>query len=135
MIDQQLDWRAHVRHVETRVQSSISLLRFLNRNIPESNETIMLNLFNALIRPVITYESSIFLNANDKVWSRLEIAQNKKVRAALGLPQFTSATYVHKLTNMTYIRLYVTELTERALVRSQMTEDEVTEQNIIQLLY
>ena len=94
----------------------------------------MLNLYKSLIRPIITYGSSVLLHAEDKIWNRLQIVQNKSLRAALNLPHFTSATYVHKLTNIPYIRSYVTELTGRALVRSQMMEDEVTEQNISFLL-
>jgi hypothetical protein len=70
----------------------------------------------------------------DKIWNRLQIVQNKSLRAALNLPHFTWATYIHKLTSIPYIRSYVTELTGRALVRSQMMEDEVTEQNIFFLL-
>ena len=135
IFDRRLDWRAHVRHVETRVQPRISLLRFLSRNTPESNDGIMLNLFKALIRPVLTYGSSILLDADDKVWNRLEIAQNKALKAALDLPHFTSATYVRSLTNIPHIRFYATELTQRALVRSHLTEDEVTEENITRLLH
>ena len=83
---------------------------------------------------ITTYGSSVYLNAEDKIWNRLQIIQNKALRAALYLPHFTSATYIHKSTNIPFIRSYVTDLTKRALVRSQITEDEVTEQNITLLL-
>jgi hypothetical protein len=90
IFDQRLHWREHIKHVETRVQSRINLLRFLNRITPDSNDRIMLNLFKSLIRPVLTYGSSAYLKAEDKTWSRLQIIQNKALRAGLYLPHFTS---------------------------------------------
>ena len=134
IFDQRLHWRDHIKHVENRVQSRINLLRYLNRITPDANETIMLNLYKSLVRPILTYGSSVLLNAEDKIWNRLQIVQNKSIRTALNVPHFTSATYLHRLTNIPYIRSYVTELIGRALVRSQITEDEITEENITILL-
>ncbi|CAF1451019.1 unnamed protein product [Adineta steineri] len=134
IFDKQLRWQEHVKHIETRIQSRINLLRFLNRITPESNEKIMLNIYKSLIRPILTYGSSVLLNAEDKIWNRLQIAQNKSIRVALNIPHFVSTTYIHQITNIPYIRSYVTNLTERALTRSQQLEDTVTEQNLISLL-
>ena len=134
ILDQRLHWRDHVKNIEARVQSRINLLRYLSRIAPDSNEMIMINLFKSLVRPILTYGSSTLLNAEDKIWNRLQIIQNKALRGALRLPYFTSATYIHKLINMPYIRPYATKLTERALARSQMMEDVETEQNLILLL-
>jgi Reverse transcriptase (RNA-dependent DNA polymerase) len=118
IFDQRLHWGEHIKHVETRAQSRINLLRFFNRITPDSNDRIMLNLFKSLIRPVLTHGFSVCLKAEDKIWNILQIIQNKALRAALFLPHFTSATYIHKLTNIPYIRSYVTNFTKRALVRS-----------------
>ena len=134
IFDQRLQWRDHVKHIETRAQSRINLLRFLNRIAPDSNEMIMINLFKSLVRPILTYGSSTLLNADDKIWNRIQIIQNKALRSALNLPHFTSATYIHKLINVPYIRQYSAELAKRTLVRSQMMQDEVTEQNLMILL-
>ncbi|CAF3691628.1 unnamed protein product [Rotaria sp. Silwood1] len=134
IFDKQLHWKEHVKNIEARTQSRINLLRYLNKITPDSNEKIMLNIYKSLIRPILTYGSSILLRAEDKIWNRLQIVQNKSLRAALNLPHFTSATYIHQITNIPYIRSYATVLTERALTRSQQMEDTVTEQNIISLL-
>ncbi|CAF3808931.1 unnamed protein product, partial [Adineta steineri] len=123
IFDKQLRWQEHVKHIETRIQSRINLLRFLNRITPDSNEKIMLNIYKSLIRPILTYGSSVLLHAEDKIWNRLQIAQNKSIRAALNIPHFVSTTYIHQITNIPYIRSYVTNLTERALTRSQQLED------------
>lgn len=72
----------------------------------------MLNLYKSFVPPILTYGSSIAFNAEDKIWDRLQVAQNNALRAVLDLPHFTSATYIHKLTNIPYIRSYATELTE-----------------------
>jgi hypothetical protein len=134
IFDQRLHWRDYIKHIETRAQSRINLLKYLNRITPESNETTMLNRYKSLIRPILTYGSSVLLHGEEKIWNRLQIVQNKSLRAAINVPHFTSATYLHNLTNIPYIRSYVEELTGRALVRSQMMEDEVTEQNLSFLL-
>lgn len=135
LFDQRLHWRAHFKHIEDRTESRIGLIRFLRKISPESNDTIMLNLYKALIRSVVTYGSSILLNAEEKMWNRLEVVQNKALTAALGIPHFTFSTYVRKLTNIPYVRAHVTQLTERALVRSKILKDEVTEHNIFRLLH
>lgn len=103
IFDQRLHWRDHVKHMKTRVRSRINLLRFLNKITPESNETIMLNLYKSLVQPILTYGSSVPFNAEDKIWDRLQVAQNSALREALVLPHFTSATYIHKLSNIPYM--------------------------------
>jgi len=135
IFDQKLDWRPHIRHVESNVQCRISLLKFLRRLTPEANDRTMLNLFKSLVRPLLTYGSSVLLQADNKIWQRLDVIHNKALRAALGVPHFTSTTYLRTLISIPPIQSYIEHLTQRALVRAQISEDEVTEANLTHLLH
>jgi hypothetical protein len=68
----------------------------------------MLNIYKAIARTIITYGFPVIFTANDKIWERLQILQNKTVRAALGLPAYTSVKYIHKTSNISKIKQYAT---------------------------
>ena len=72
IFDHKLNWRTHTKRIESKLASRIRLLRFLSRVSPESNNQIMVNLFKSLVRTVISYGSSTFSTAGDKVWERLQ---------------------------------------------------------------
>ena len=124
IFDHKLDWRMHIRKVETKTASRIGLLRFLSRSSPNSNEKIMINIFKSLIRTVLTYGYPVLLSANNKIWNRLQITQNKAIRAALGIPPYTSVEFVHQESNIPRIRDYAKILLERSVVRAQLQNDE-----------
>ena len=134
IFDQKLTWKQHVQHVKEKVQSRISLLRFLSQSTPESNSRIMLNLFKALVRPLLTYGSSVLLKADDKIWKTLQIEQNKAIRAARGVPSYTSTHYIHSESKLKRLKDYCTELTQRALIRAKNFEDNVSIENLTILL-
>ncbi|CAF3555825.1 unnamed protein product [Rotaria socialis] len=95
IIDNRLSWRTHQKQVETRIAARLSLLRFLNRAAIEPNHNIMINLYKSLIRTVITYDYPVLLSADNKIWDRIQIVQNKALRVALGLPHYTSVDSIH----------------------------------------
>ncbi|CAF2869712.1 unnamed protein product [Rotaria sp. Silwood2] len=90
IIDKRLNWRSHIHHIESKIAGRISLLKFLNRTAYEPNDKIMLNIFKSIARTIIIYGYPILLTANDKIWEILQIMQDKAIRAALGLPIYTS---------------------------------------------
>ena len=112
IIDKELKWRSHLDHIETRIAPRISLLRYLSRTAYEPNNKTMINIFKSIVRTNIIYGHPILLTANDKVWKRLQIMQNKALRAALGLPTYTSVEYIHKISNIPKIKQYTTTLTK-----------------------
>ncbi|CAF0819364.1 unnamed protein product [Didymodactylos carnosus] len=128
IFDRKLQWQAHV---EETVRYRITLIRFLARATGEAlNTQITLNLFKTLIRTVITYGSSAIPTADDKTWQRLQIVQNKGIRAALGVPIYTSVEYVHRVSKIQKIKPYSIELTRRSLDRALYYEDMITQENI-----
>ena len=75
----------------------------------------MTNLYKSLVRSVIVYGYPVLLTASKTMWNRLQIIQNKALRAALGLPQYTSTEYIHRITNIPKIYDYAKTLLERAV--------------------
>jgi len=134
IFDHQLNWRSHIQHMETKVAPRISLLRFLSKLNPNSNDMIMINLFKSLVRSIITYGSSVLLTADEKIWKRIQIIQNKALRAALGLPAYTSTEYIHNTTNISTIKKYSTFLLQQAIARAKNYNDTISTQNLSHIL-
>jgi hypothetical protein len=134
IFDHQLNWRSHLHHMETKVAPRISLLRFLSKLNPNSNNNIMINLFKSLVRSIITYGSSILLTADGKIWKRIQIMQNKALRAALGFPAYTSTEYIHNSTNIPTIRKYSTSLLHQSIARAQNYHDNTSKENLLHIL-
>ena len=130
-IDKTLNWRCHVHHIESKIASRISLLRFLNKASYEPNDKIMLNIFKSLARTIIIDAFPALLTANDKIWERLQIMQNKAIRAALGLPMYTSVEYIHKLSNIPKIKDYATTLLHRS-IQTATSNNDITLKNHLQ---
>jgi hypothetical protein len=134
IFDHQLNWRSHIHHIETKVAPRISLLRFLSKLNPNSNDMIMINLFKSLVRSIITYGSSVILTADEKIWKRLQIIQNKALRAALGLPAYTSTEYIHNTSNISKIKKYSTFLLQQAIARAKNYNDTILTENLSHIL-
>lgn len=90
IIDKECKWKQHLQHIRKCVNPRISLLRYLSSAAQQHNERTMINIFKSIVRPVMTYGHSVLLTAGNKVWKRLQIMQNKAIRAALNLPHYTS---------------------------------------------
>jgi len=123
IIDKQLNWRSHLHHIESKIAGRISLLRFLNRAATEPNDKIMLNIFKSIARTIIIYGYPVLLTANDKIWDRLQIIQNKALRAALGLPIYTSVDYIHRITNIPKIKDYAITLLQKSIQTATSNND------------
>jgi hypothetical protein len=130
MFDHQLKWRSHLHHIEEKVAIRTSLLRYLSRLNPNANEQIMINLYKSLVRSIITYGCSILLKADNSIWKRLQILQNKALRAALGLPIYTSTEYIHSKTKIPMIKNYAKDLLNKAISGVEMYQDNTTSENL-----
>jgi len=123
IIDKKLNWRRHVDNIETKIGPRISLLRYLSKTAYEPNTRTMINIFKSIARTIIIYGFPILLTADKKVWERLQIIQNKAIRAALGLPIYTSVDYIHKITNIPKIKEYAVTLLQRSIQTATYNND------------
>ncbi len=134
IFDNKLTWRPHIKHIESKLASRISLLRFLSRSTTEPNMKTMLNLYKSLIRTIITYGSHVLLTAKANIWERLQVTQNKGIRAAIGVPPYTSVEYIHKLSNVPKIKVHATDLLKQAITAAENYKDKITEANLKHIL-
>ena len=134
IIDQKLKWRRHLDHIESRIAPRIGLLRYLSRTAYEPNNKTMINIFKSIVRTVIIYGYPVLLTADQLVWKRLQIMQNKALRAALGLPIYTSVNYIHKISNVPKIKEYATGLLQNAIQAANINND-ITLKNQLQIIF
>ena len=94
----------------------------------------MINIFKSLVRTIIVYGYPVLLTANQKVWDRLQIIQNKALRAALGLPVYTSVEYIHTISNVPKIKDYALELLRKAIQRATTNNDSTLHDHLQDIL-
>ena len=135
IIDSQLKWLDHLQHIERCVAPRISLLWYLSSAAQEANDKIMLNIYKSLVRTVLTYGHAVILTARDTVWKRLQVLQNKAIRATLNLPMYTSTRYIHNITGLPKIKDYALSLLQKSLNTAINNNDLVFRDNIEFILH
>ena len=135
IIHRKLKWRSHLNHIESKTSDRIGLLRFLSRSTAEPNDKIMLNIYKSIVRTIITYGFPVLLTGSEKTWERLQIIQNKAIRAALGLPSYTSVEYIHKISNIPKIKQYTLKLLDQAIAKARSYNDKTLETRLKDILH
>jgi hypothetical protein len=130
IIDKELKWEQHLKHIEKSVTPRISLVRYLSRAAQEPNESIMINIFKSIVRTVMIHGHSVLLTASNKIWERLQIIQNKAIRAALNLPHYTSTRYIHHITNLPMIKDYAKSLMQNSINTAINNNDTILRDNL-----
>ena len=95
----------------------------------------MLNIYKSLVRTVLTYGHAVILTARDTVWKRLQVLQNKAIRATLNLPMYTSTRYIHNITGLPKIKDYALSLLQKSLNTAINNNDLVFRDNIEYILH
>ena len=134
IIDKELKWNKHLQHIEKCVAPRISLLRYLSSAAQEPNDMIMINIFKSIVRTVIIYDYPLLLPANERIWKRLQIIQNKAIRASSNLPHYTSTRYIHQLTNVPKIKDYAKSLLQKSIATSINNNDVILRNNLEEIL-
>ena len=94
----------------------------------------MLNIYKSIVRTIIVYGYPVILTADQTVWNRLQVLQNKAIRAALGLPSYTSVDYIHKISNIPKIKDYALELINKAIQKATTNNDIITRNHLNNIL-
>jgi len=134
IIDKKLSWRSHLDHIESRVAPRIGLLRYISRMAYEPNNKTMINIFKSIVRTIIIYGYPVLLTADQNVWKRMQIMQNKALRAALGLPIYTSVDYIHKISNIPKIKDYAKGLLQKS-IQTASSNNDLTLKNHLQDIF
>ena len=134
IIDKQLKWRNHIQHIESKVTARISILRYLSKSAKEPNPKTMINIYKSIVRTVIISGYPVLLTANDKLWERLQIIQNRAIRAALNLPIYTSVDYIHRITALPKIKQYAISLLTKSIHTSTINNDNTLKKHLDDIL-
>ncbi|CAF1276599.1 unnamed protein product [Rotaria magnacalcarata] len=83
----------------------------------------MIIIFKSIARTIIIYSYPLLLTADENVWNRIQIIQNKALRAALGLRIHTSVDYIHKISNIPKIKDFATTLLKQTIQTATENKD------------
>jgi len=83
--------------------------------------------FKSIARTVLTCGFPVLLTATDKVWDQGQIIHNKAIRAALGLPSYTSLKYIYQLTNIPRIKPFSITLLQPVIAKANSNNDKLLE--------
>ncbi|CAF1331043.1 unnamed protein product [Rotaria magnacalcarata] len=123
IIDQRLNWRRHLGHIETKCAPRICLLRYLSRTAYEPNSRTVINIFKSIASTIIIYGYLVLLTAEKNVSNRIQIIQDKALRTALGLSIYTSVDYIRKISNIPKIKDYATTLLKQFIQTATANND------------
>jgi hypothetical protein len=76
-IDERLNWGEHIKQVSLKISKNIGVLRKLR---PFLSRSLLLQIYNSLILPYLTYCNMIWTNASDTRQKKLNALQKKAIR-------------------------------------------------------
>lgn len=101
LIDEKLKFNEHMNFLVKKMASKVS---FLSRNKKKFSFETRVLLYEALIQPTIDYCSTILILMNDGQMERLQIIQNRAMRALLNCDYYTSRETMLNQLNMFSVR-------------------------------
>lgn len=95
VLDHQVTWKPHIADTTSKVLGKLALLRPLFRNDHMSLEA-KVRLYKTIIRPTITYGSPVWGSCRQTLLARLQVAQNRCLKAAARLPVYARTAALHR---------------------------------------
>lgn len=108
-LDQKLSYSQHTTNARNKAAGALAKLRPLIRNhsaLGIKNGKIILKTF---IRPILTYASTVWGGTCKTNIQKLQIMQNKTLRAITNAPRYTTNELIHRELEIEYIKDYVAE--------------------------
>lgn len=100
-IDTKLTWQVHINEIKKKLLSICGSLRNLVRCIPHK---LRYTLYNALVKPHLTYLIEIWGNASNTKISEIQILQNKIIKLLFNYHYLTSTKKIYNETNIMNIK-------------------------------
>jgi len=76
IIDNKLNWKEHINHIKTKINQKLPMLHYIKN---KTNTAAKYLIYNAFIKPHITYTSAIYGSCNQAHIKKLQKTQNKAI--------------------------------------------------------
>lgn len=127
--DRKLTWNTHTNNLKkTGIIALIRLYPIL-KNEHLSLRTKLL-IYTTIVRPATTYSIVSWGSAAKSHINKIQIIQNKFLRAITGAPWFVSNLQLHRELNLPSIRKYIKQTAEKTFHKAENHENELIRQSV-----
>lgn len=84
-----LKWDSHFEDIINRCNRAMNVIKFLRNTWYGADPSLLLTIYQGLIRSKMEYAGFVWNNVPDYLWNRLETLQNRAVRVAMGYRKST----------------------------------------------
>lgn len=120
--DTRLTWKAHLDKVYGTFFRKCNILRSLSGRSWGAKGSNMIRLYKAWALPNIEYGCFAFLPVSDAVLNKIQVVQNKIIRAAFSLPKDTRITTLHETASLELVRNHINSIAYRSFMRVQISD-------------
>lgn len=107
ILDSKLTWKSHIDAMANRAKAAlVNLYALINRR-SKLDPLRKIRLYKAVIRPTMTYASSVWGYAAHSHVQKLQVVQNKVLRMAFDAPWFVSNATLHNDSQMATIGEFI----------------------------
>ena len=111
-----LNWNKHCEHLIKKANRRIYQLYKL-RYAGFSSRNLVL-IYKTWIRPLFTYANAAWIAVSSKMSNKLQLVQNKALRACLNQPSYSRVTDLHKITKVEPLKQFQQKLADRYIQRA-----------------
>ena len=109
-IDDSLGWKSHVSYVASKMASVLGILHVVKKMLPQR---ILMNIYNTLILPHLSYATIIWGNCPKTLINRLVVLQKKALRAITNSSYRAHTASIYKNLRILNVKsLYVMQLAQ-----------------------
>ena len=109
-IDRHLTWTTHIDHLIAKANKATNLIKVLAKENWARGSKFLINVTKALVRSVLSYGQEVYFTACNTYLKKLEVAELKAIKIALGLRK-------HAKTDMVYAEIQWLRLEEERKLR------------------
>ena len=99
---QNLTYDSHIMNLNKNIRHKVFLLRTVR---PFLTKYAALQVYRAMILPIVEYGNILYDSANQKLTSKLQVAQNSGLKAVYCLPRLTPTQVLHNKAKINLLEL------------------------------
>ena len=102
----------HLMNIKNRIKRPINTIKYVSYKHGHCDSHILLTLYKALVRPIITYAAPFMLQTTQAQFKKLEATERRTLRYCLKLPPRTPSAVIHTMANIENIQQHIITLTK-----------------------